>query len=70
MVPAINRKPWDGGCLIFAFPNKSYNALCKGGTYFLGTREELLLSRISGYDRHLVLLSSTCLGVGKAIVAT
>jgi hypothetical protein len=61
MISTINREPWNGGCLIFAFPNKSDNALCKGSAYFLSTREEFLLLVIVGFNCHHDLPSNTSL---------
>jgi len=66
MVSTINRKPWNGGCLIFVVPDKSENALCKLSAYLLSAREELLLCGIDRFNRHLDLLSSTFSGVVKA----
>src|SRR5580692_7206999 len=67
MISTVNRKPWNGGCLIFVVPDKSENALCKLSAYLLSAREELLLYGIGRFDRHLDLLfSSTCLSCCKS----
>jgi hypothetical protein len=46
LISAINREPWNGGYLIFAFPNKSDNALCKGSAYVLSAREQFFSSEM------------------------
>ena len=59
MVSTINRKPWDGGCLIFVVPDKSENALCKRSAYLLSAREA---GRRAGHSAEKLIVGFHAIG--------